>query len=94
MARSTRQSLIRWYTTRQIDNGLYDRLADTCWDENGFLNLLKSTVNPWRLPYFQRVIRQLRLDPHSARALDDSILRTAQGVQESRDSVDSHGQRA
>ena len=56
--------------TRKIDNDLYDRLADTWWDENGFLNLLKSTVNPWRVPYFERVIAQLRLDPHRARALD------------------------
>ena len=57
-------------TTRQIDNGLYDRLADTWWDGNGFLNLLQSTVNPWRLPYFQRMIGQLGLDPHKSRALD------------------------
>ena len=56
--------------TRQIDNGLYDRLADTWWDENGFLNLLKTTVNPWRLPYFARVSTQLGVDPRSARALD------------------------
>lgn len=56
--------------TRQIDNGLYDRLADTWWDENGFLNLLKTTVNPWRLPYFERVSRHLGLDPAMSRALD------------------------
>ena len=56
--------------TRQIDNGLYDRLADTWWDENGFLHLLKSTVNPWRVPYFKRIIAQLRLDPRTSKALD------------------------
>lgn len=71
MARLNRVSFSpRGCTTRQIDNGLYDRLADTWWDENGFLNLLKSTVNPWRLPYFKRVIGQLHLDPRTSRALD------------------------
>jgi 2-polyprenyl-6-hydroxyphenyl methylase/3-demethylubiquinone-9 3-methyltransferase len=55
---------------RQIDNGLYDRLADTWWDENSFLNLLRSTVNPWRLPHFKRVLAQLRLDTKGARAID------------------------
>ena len=65
-----RGPFLRWCTTRQIDNGLYDRLADTWWDTNGFLNLLKSTVNPWRLPYFERVIGQLQLDPRRACALD------------------------
>lgn len=55
---------------RQIDNELYDRIADTWWDENGFLNLLKSTINPWRLPYFQRVLRELHLDPHNSAAID------------------------
>jgi 2-polyprenyl-6-hydroxyphenyl methylase/3-demethylubiquinone-9 3-methyltransferase len=59
-----------WCTTRQIDNGLYDRLGDTWWDNNAFLNLLESTINPWRLPYFERVMRQLEIDPHSTRALD------------------------
>lgn len=57
-------------TTRQIDNDLYDRLADTWWRENGFLNLLQTTLNPWRLPYFKRILSRLQIDPHSARALD------------------------
>ncbi len=49
---------------------MYDRLAETWWNENGFLHLLKSTVNPWRVPYFERIIRELRVSPHSSRALD------------------------
>jgi 2-polyprenyl-6-hydroxyphenyl methylase/3-demethylubiquinone-9 3-methyltransferase len=55
---------------RQIDNDLYDRLADTWWRENGFLNLLQTTLNPWRVPYFKRILRQLQIDPRRARALD------------------------
>ncbi len=53
-----------------IDNDLYDRLADTWWDERGFLNLLRTVANPWRLPYFQRVLSQRRIDPTTSHALD------------------------
>jgi 2-polyprenyl-6-hydroxyphenyl methylase / 3-demethylubiquinone-9 3-methyltransferase len=53
-----------------IDNDLYDRLADTWWSENGFLNLLQSTINPWRVSYFKRILSELHVDPLGARALD------------------------
>jgi 2-polyprenyl-6-hydroxyphenyl methylase / 3-demethylubiquinone-9 3-methyltransferase len=56
--------------TPQIDNGVYNRMADTWWDENGVLNLLKSAANPWRVPYFERVLAQLKIEPQSKRALD------------------------
>jgi 2-polyprenyl-6-hydroxyphenyl methylase/3-demethylubiquinone-9 3-methyltransferase len=56
--------------TPQIDNGVYNRMADTWWDENGVLNLLKSAANPWRVPFFERVIAQLKIEPQSKRALD------------------------
>ena len=32
-----------------INNGIYDELADTWWDEHQFLHLLKAMVNPWRV---------------------------------------------
>lgn len=54
----------------RIDNEVYDRLADGWWDEKGFLHILKTLANPWRLPYFQRIIRQLAIDPRGTRALD------------------------
>jgi 2-polyprenyl-6-hydroxyphenyl methylase/3-demethylubiquinone-9 3-methyltransferase len=57
-------------TALRIDNDLYDRLADGWWDENGFLHILKTAANPWRLPYFQRIISQLAIDPKKGRALD------------------------
>ena len=39
-----------------INNQIYDELANTWWDENEFLHLLKSMVNPWRVPYFKKVL--------------------------------------
>jgi len=57
-------------TTPRIDNDIYNRLADSWWDENGFLHILKTLANPWRLPYFQRVIRHLEVEPRGRRALD------------------------
>ena len=54
----------------RIDNGIYDRLADGWWHERGFLNLLQSTLNPWRVPYFTRALKAAGLDPHGSRALD------------------------
>lgn len=54
----------------QIDNAIYDQLADTWWDEHGLLNLLKSSINPWRVPYFQRILAQRRITPQGKRALD------------------------
>jgi 2-polyprenyl-6-hydroxyphenyl methylase / 3-demethylubiquinone-9 3-methyltransferase len=56
--------------TAQIDNNVYNRLADTWWDENGLLNILKAMVNPWRVPYFQRILTELQIDPSGKRALD------------------------
>ena len=57
-------------TPSRIDNDLYDRLADTWWDESGSLHLLKALLNPWRVPYFRRLLRQRQLDPHGTRVLD------------------------
>jgi 2-polyprenyl-6-hydroxyphenyl methylase/3-demethylubiquinone-9 3-methyltransferase len=56
--------------TCQLDNDLYDRMSDTWWGEHGSLNLLKSLVNPWRVPYFQRILIQRKIAPQGKRALD------------------------
>ena len=45
-------------STPTADNSLYDTLSETWWDERSLLNLLKTTVNPWRVPYFARVLAQ------------------------------------
>ncbi|HET9912043.1 MAG TPA: bifunctional 2-polyprenyl-6-hydroxyphenol methylase/3-demethylubiquinol 3-O-methyltransferase UbiG [Anaerolineales bacterium] len=39
-----------------INNSIYDEMADTWWDENQFLHLLKAMVNPWRVPYFRNAL--------------------------------------
>ncbi|WP_432132617.1 bifunctional 2-polyprenyl-6-hydroxyphenol methylase/3-demethylubiquinol 3-O-methyltransferase UbiG [Streptomyces tendae] len=54
-----------------LDNSVYDRRADTWWEEGGFLNFLKSGVNPVRFGYMRRVlIDELAMDPTSLKALD------------------------
>ena len=40
-----------------INNQVYDDLAQSWWDESSPFYLLKSMVNPWRVPYFTDVIK-------------------------------------
>ena len=37
---------------------MYNDLANSWWDENGTLHLLKVMVNPWRVPYFAKALRK------------------------------------
>ncbi len=54
-----------------IDNTLYDRLADTWWEEGGTLFRMRTVFNPPRFGYFCRVLtKTLGLDPRGLRALD------------------------
>ena len=54
-----------------VDNRMYDRLSHTWWDDDGFLNVLKSGLNPARFGYLRRVIEvDLGLDPRGLRILD------------------------
>ena len=39
-----------------VDNEMYDRLSHTWWEEGGFLNFLRSGVNPVRFAYMRRVL--------------------------------------
>lgn len=56
---------------RQIDNGVYDEPADIWWDENRFLHLLKTSVNPARAGYFRRVLDEAaKFDRRGSPALD------------------------
>jgi len=53
-----------------IDNEIYNRLADTWWDESGFLLSLTALIPP-RLVYLQDVIiKKLGIDPSGLRTLD------------------------
>jgi len=53
-----------------VDNAVYDRLADSWWEENGFLHAL-AALNPARFGYMRRVLlEELHLAPAGLRALD------------------------
>lgn len=55
----------------QINNAVYNEQANIWWDENQFLHLLKSSVNPARVGYFQRLLNEvLHVDCHDTPALD------------------------
>jgi 2-polyprenyl-6-hydroxyphenyl methylase / 3-demethylubiquinone-9 3-methyltransferase len=54
-----------------VDNQMYDRLSHTWWDEDGFLNILKTGLNPARFGYMRRIlVKDLGLDPNGLRILD------------------------
>jgi 2-polyprenyl-6-hydroxyphenyl methylase/3-demethylubiquinone-9 3-methyltransferase len=61
---------VKEYNVHPIDNDLYNRMASSWWSEDGLLNMLKTSVNPWRVPYFQRMLAQLQIDPRGKSALD------------------------
>jgi 2-polyprenyl-6-hydroxyphenyl methylase / 3-demethylubiquinone-9 3-methyltransferase len=53
-----------------VDNKLYDRIADTWWNERGFLHVLKA-LNPARFGYMRNVLlNELHADPKGKRVLD------------------------
>ena len=53
-----------------VDNALYDRLADSWWDESGLLHSL-TALNPARFGYMRRVlVEELRIKPANLRVLD------------------------
>jgi len=55
----------------RVDNKLYDRLADTWWDEQGILYHMRTVFNPPRFGYFRRVLADvLHINPSGQKALD------------------------
>ena len=56
-----------------VDNQLYDRLADTWWNEDSLLSLLRTSINPARFGYMRRVlVEELGDRPTAARPLSTS----------------------
>lgn len=54
-----------------VDNAIYDRLSDTWWEEDGFLNVLLTALNPARFGYMKRIlIEELGIDPAGLEVLD------------------------
>jgi 2-polyprenyl-6-hydroxyphenyl methylase/3-demethylubiquinone-9 3-methyltransferase len=56
---------------KRINNDLYNEQGDLWWDNDRFLHLLKTSINPARAGYFQRLLDEvLRLDRRGTLALD------------------------
>ncbi len=56
--------------TMPVDNSLYTTHADSWWDENYFLYVLKTGLNPARFGYFRKVFSRLGLDPAQLTGLE------------------------
>jgi 2-polyprenyl-6-hydroxyphenyl methylase/3-demethylubiquinone-9 3-methyltransferase len=46
-----------------VDNEIYNRTGDIWWDEHQPLNAIRTAINPARIAYFTRVLRDLGIDP-------------------------------
>ncbi len=56
---------------QKIDNQIYDTPdKDLWWDDNEVLHMLKTSVNPARVGYFQRVIKELGIQPMGKKVLE------------------------
>jgi len=44
---------------QRIDNQMYDEPKDIWWDENEFLHILKTSLNPCRFSYFMRICGEM-----------------------------------
>jgi 2-polyprenyl-6-hydroxyphenyl methylase/3-demethylubiquinone-9 3-methyltransferase len=54
-----------------IDNKIYDRIHTTWWDEDGFMAILRNSVNPPRFDYFKKILSaQSQLNTAKLRVLD------------------------
>ena len=53
-----------------VDNSIYEANASGWWDENNFLHLLKTGLNPARFGYFLNLLHSLGLSPAGLRVLD------------------------
>ena len=56
---------------QEVDNAIYDRVATTWWDQDGFMALLRTSVNPPRFAFFREALtKRLGKDPRGLRVLD------------------------
>jgi 2-polyprenyl-6-hydroxyphenyl methylase / 3-demethylubiquinone-9 3-methyltransferase len=53
-----------------VDNEIYNRPGDIWWDEHQPLNAIRTALNPARLDYFTRVLRELGVDPAGKTVVD------------------------
>ena len=57
-------------TYDKIDNNLYNAEGDIWWKPDTVLHLLKTSVNPCRVGYFQKRIDELKINPVGKTALE------------------------
>lgn len=55
---------------KNIDNDLYNAQGDIWWKGDTVLSILKTSVNPWRVGYSGRIIKELGIDPNGKTALE------------------------
>jgi 2-polyprenyl-6-hydroxyphenyl methylase/3-demethylubiquinone-9 3-methyltransferase len=55
---------------KKIDNNLYNADGDIWWKGDKVLYLLKTSINPWRVGYSSKIIKQLGIDPNGKAALE------------------------
>jgi 2-polyprenyl-6-hydroxyphenyl methylase / 3-demethylubiquinone-9 3-methyltransferase len=53
-----------------VNNQVYSSRPDAWWDEDHYLHLLKTGVNPARFAYFHDILRRLQLSPKALSILD------------------------
>ena len=53
-----------------IDNAIYDRISNTWWEEDGFMALLRTAVNPARVDHFHEILLQSDRPLEGLRVLD------------------------
>ncbi|WP_114791018.1 bifunctional 2-polyprenyl-6-hydroxyphenol methylase/3-demethylubiquinol 3-O-methyltransferase UbiG [Niabella yanshanensis] len=54
----------------RINNKVYETPGDIWWDTNSVLHILKTSVNPWRVGYAARVLKQLSFNTTGKTALE------------------------
>lgn len=55
----------------KINNKIYDDVSDTWWEKDGFMAVLRTSINPPRFNYFKDVlINRLKLNPKDIKVLD------------------------
>ena len=54
----------------QVDNDIFNSQSESWWSDNGLGAIIRCICNPWRVPYFQRILKQKFENSHGKRLLD------------------------
>ena len=54
----------------QINNDVYKTQGDIWWKQDSVLHLLKTSINPWRVGYANKILKKLNIDPEGKTALE------------------------